>query len=760
MEQEPTPRVVASGAGAIGIGGAVQNSTFETHIDQSQHVHYHGDPLPIPPKRLAYIRFPSLGAKFAGRVKLLDDLSRDLETGRGAGVPRRVAVQAGGGVGKTALAVELGWRLFEQGKFDYVLFLNATSPENLETDLASLSGRDKLNLPEQTEADQKNRRAGVLRWMKSPGNAERTLLILDGADSPEARQAVRELDPQLPGCVLLVTSREKVGGGIDARELELFTDAEAHEFLRSRLDSVHLQKPDAGAMLDGIARAVDRLPLALEIVASYLEVNHESPQEWLREWQAAEVNTLEHTNPEDTSYPVSLSRVWDQSFARLSAPAAWHVQALAWLAPRPAAFPMKPLRERKNWDETRNAFAALERASLIQWPQDTDEIAVHRILQAVMRYRMTAEEKSASLALAVTILNDSVPDPEFDVEGWRLWERLGPHLKALLRRLEGAPQESQAARLMSHYGLWLHRRVQDAEAEPVLRRALEIDERSLGKEHPDVARDLNNLGLLLQETNRLQEAEPLMLRALKIDENIFGPDHPTVAIRLNARGVWLLKNNRFAEAEPLLRRALEITERTEGKEHPRVAIRLNNLAQLLVTTNRAPEAEQMMRRALEIDAKCLGGTHPNVARDLNHLAILLSDTGLVAEALPLARQALEIDEKSYGNEHPKVAMRLNNLGQFLLKAGRVAEAEPLLRRALKIDEKALGKDDPEVATRLYNLGLLLMGDANRLTEAEALIQRAVEIYEKSYGAENPGIAAFRNNLAFIRDHLKAARAGG
>ena len=47
-------------------------------------------------------------------------------------------------------------------------------------------------------------------------------------------------------------------------------------------------------------------------------------------------------------------------------------------------------------------------------------------------------------------------------------------------------------------------------------RALEIDEKSLGPNHPDVARDLNNLALLYRATNRLSEAEPLARRALNI----------------------------------------------------------------------------------------------------------------------------------------------------------------------------------------------------------------------------------------------------
>jgi hypothetical protein len=40
---------------------------------------------------------------------------------------------------------------------------------------------------------------------------------------------------------------------------------------------------------------------------------------------------------------------------------------------------------------------------------------------------------------------------------------------------------------------------------------------------------LNNLARLLQDTNRLGEAEPVMRRALAIDEASYGQNHPNVA---------------------------------------------------------------------------------------------------------------------------------------------------------------------------------------------------------------------------------------
>ena len=222
------------------------------------------------------------------------------------------------------------------------------------------------------------------------------------------------------------------------------------------------------------------------------------------------------------------------------------------------------------------------------------------------------------------------------------------------------------------------------EAEPLMRRALEINEFAFGNQHPTVAICLNNLAALLLNTNRLGDAEPLMRRALEINEAVFGNRHPTVAICLRNLAVLLLNTNRLGDAEPLMRRALEIDEAAFGNQHPTVAISLNNLATLLQATNRREEAEPLMRRALEINEVVFGGQHPTVATDLNNLATLLRDTYRAEEAEPLMRRALEIDEAAFDEQHPALARDLNNLATLLHATNRLKEAEPLMRRSLDI----------------------------------------------------------------------------
>jgi tetratricopeptide (TPR) repeat protein len=223
-----------------------------------------------------------------------------------------------------------------------------------------------------------------------------------------------------------------------------------------------------------------------------------------------------------------------------------------------------------------------------------------------------------------------------------------------------------------------------AEAEPLMRRALAIDEKSFGPDHPNVAVALNNLAVLLHVTNRLVEAEPLMRRALAIFQKSLGPEHHKVANALANLGELLRVTSRLTEAEPLLRGALSIHEKSLGPEHPGVARDINNLAQLLQTANRLIEAEPLIRRALAIDEKSLGPEHPDVARDLNNLAQLLQATNRLAEAEPLMRRALDNNEKSLGSNHPTVANSINNLAWLLAKRDDWAAAVALGRRATPI----------------------------------------------------------------------------
>jgi tetratricopeptide (TPR) repeat protein len=75
-------------------------------------------------------------------------------------------------------------------------------------------------------------------------------------------------------------------------------------------------------------------------------------------------------------------------------------------------------------------------------------------------------------------------------------------------------------------------------ARAAFERALAIDERVYGPEHPEVARDVNNLGRVLQDLGDLAGARAACERALAILEKFLPADHPHIRIvRGNLEGL-------------------------------------------------------------------------------------------------------------------------------------------------------------------------------------------------------------------------------
>ena len=62
---------------------------------------------------------------------------------------------------------------------------------------------------------------------------------------------------------------------------------------------------------------------------------------------------------------------------------------------------------------------------------------------------------------------------------------------------------------------------------------------------------LNNLAELYSIQGRYADAEPLYKRSLAIQEKVLGPDHPDVAQIAEQSGVSVQKQGRYADAEPL-----------------------------------------------------------------------------------------------------------------------------------------------------------------------------------------------------------------
>jgi tetratricopeptide (TPR) repeat protein len=219
---------------------------------------------------------------------------------------------------------------------------------------------------------------------------------------------------------------------------------------------------------------------------------------------------------------------------------------------------------------------------------------------------------------------------------------------------------------------------QYAEAEPHLRRAVQLREDLYGPEHPDSLSVVNNLALLLYERGKLDEAEPLLRQNLEAQRRILGPDQPGTLTALNNLALLLQARGKFDAAEPLYRESLEVHRRVLGPEHASTLTVVHNLANLYRERGKFDEAEQLHRQNLESRRRILGPDHPETLGSVNSLANLQRERGKFDEAEQLLRQNLESTRRILGPEHPQALRAISNLGSLLAARGKLDEAEPLL----------------------------------------------------------------------------------
>ncbi len=162
-----------------------------------------------------------------------------------------------------------------------------------------------------------------------------------------------------------------------------------------------------------------------------------------------------------------------------------------------------------------------------------------------------------------------------------------------------------------------------AGARAAYERALRIDEKSFGPDHPKVAIDVNNLGSVLQDLGDLAGARAAFERALTIDEKSFGPDHPDVAILRQQPGHGAAGPGRSGGRPGGLRAGARDRREELRPGPPQRRHRRQNLGEVLRALGDLAGARAAFERALRIFEKFLPADHPNIATARENLRIVV-----------------------------------------------------------------------------------------------------------------------------------------
>ncbi|MFY1669072.1 FxSxx-COOH system tetratricopeptide repeat protein [Plantactinospora sp. WMMB334] len=547
---------------------------------------------------------PTRNPVFTGRSEVIQSVWEGLRTGGPSAVVSG-AVHGLGGVGKTAVATEYGYRFGSD--YDVVWWVDAQQPATVPAQLTGL-GRRLGVLPEMV--DDQDAVAAVFDHLRG---RDRWLLVYDNAERPSSLSG---LIPAGGAGHVLVTSRwpDWRARGRVVR-LEVWSREESVAFLRARTQHVDER------LLGELAELVGDLPLAVEEAATYLSQTGEDLAVYLELVRERSRELFAVSDAAEGADGRRVATVWTLSLTRVGEdqPLAGELlKLLAFLAPRvprqlPAAAPDTLPAELAAAVTDRLAhnrlLDAVGRYALVGL--DPDVIEMHRLVQAVVQARLGREQEEQWATAAVTLIRQEFPDDSREPVRWPSCQQLLPHLLAVTghaRRLGVAAEE--VGWLLAGASSYLRERGQYQQAEPLARDALTITRSALGPDHIETANRHDALGGALRDLGRLEEAHAQYQQALTISLTALGPDHPNIGSWRNNLGGVLRDLGRLEEAHTQFQQALTIGLTALGPDHPDIGIRRNNLGNVLRDLGRLEEAHTQYQQALTISLTALGPDHP------------------------------------------------------------------------------------------------------------------------------------------------------
>jgi hypothetical protein len=368
-------------------------------LDELQRLSFSAPPVELPTIwQVPFQRNPV----FTGREDLLHELQELLKTKQTATLsqPQTQAISGLGGVGKTQLAVEYAYRTFS--RYQAVFWVNAEAREVLTSGYAGLAVA--LNLSQKDERDQQVIAQAVKRWLQTHRD---WLLVLDNV---EDLALLPPLLPEIYGGHILLTTRSQVTGCFAHRlNVSMLTNENGALLLLRRAKVLAeqglLHEADTESIKQAcqISAELGDLPLALDQAGAYIEETECSLTSYRQQYQQRRAKFLAKRGEFSLDYPQPVAPTWFLSFEKLTPLATQVLRLCAFIAPN--AIPESLIEYALTSDmfvseqepDLDQIISNLLKYSLIQRNPQERTLAVHRLVQAVLRDAMSEEERASGV---------------------------------------------------------------------------------------------------------------------------------------------------------------------------------------------------------------------------------------------------------------------------------------------------------------------------------------------------------------------------
>ncbi|WP_377270711.1 FxSxx-COOH system tetratricopeptide repeat protein [Peterkaempfera sp. SMS 1(5)a] len=709
----------------------------------------------FPGTRPAVWNIPARNPAFTGRAQVLEALRNQLGAGMTAVLPTPQSLYGLGGVGKTQIVQEYAYRFMAD--YDLVWWVNAEQGDRVATALADLAAelarispavgelaaelklRIGDSVSEAAEAARQALRRGIV--------TDRWLLIFDNADDPAE---VKRFFPGGSGHVLVTSRNQAWSTHAEALPVDVFDRRESVEHLRRRSPSLTDDEADQ------VAAAVGDLPLAVEVAAAWLAETGTPVQSYVAQLrkepgEALGVATSAH-------YPEPVAATWNVSIARLQEenPAAVRLlQLCAFFAPEPIALNLVHSRRMREalvpYDRDPQAgyllgrsIQAINRYALAKGGQGKG-IQIHRLVQAVIRSKMTSHEQQDAMHEVHRILVDARPErgDTDDPRNWERFEEIWPHLGP--SSAENC-DEPETRRLLIDRVRYLWKR---GEYDGALTLGTHLDEvwaAKLGVEDVQTLSLRFHIANVLRSRGDYQAALDLDQATLERQQAVLSPKNADALTTAGSLAADLRALGRFNDA---LERDRDIYRQFKdllGDRHHRTLSAASNLAVDLRLVGRSAEARDIDLDTLEGRREVLGLEHHYALMSMSHLARDMRDTGDWGGALDLLRETVDKCRAVLGDDYPETLRAVTSLAVSLRRMGRADEAQRVTAEAYDLYVKRYGADAPDALACALNLAadFSAAGDDDK---ARDLAEQVFQGYQRTMGDRHPFTLACAVNLA-------------
>ena len=697
-----------------------------------------GFPLPVASTGpLVRFKAPPQNKHFLDVHDILKELHKKPKTAR------VVALYGWHGVGKTQAATAYVYEHHDH--YTASFWVNAESLDTAAAEMATIARGLHLRIGKEAERTVEALKA----WFDNPENAG-WLLVLDNANDLDL---VRRLLPTAGrGRVLLTTNDPAVRRIADLPiELKTLDPDEGAEALLA------LWKPDESPTAEdrkaahALSIELGGLLLAIDQAAAFI-AGGSTPARYLSLYRERRAELLRQRGSLDhESVTITFLFAFEQIEKR--APAAADLLRLcAVLAPETipeeiltagAADLGDVLGHAMADDISRhNSIVAANR--LVRYDSTARTLSIHRLTQAVLHDGLSADLRKAWIERAVLAVDKAFPS--VDYVNWPTCDRLLPHAIECGRSMAGAGITSrEAARVLHQTAYYLFVRGNYRESGPLFRRCLEMQDATLGRDHPNTLKTRNNIAAWTGMVGDTREALRLFGELLPDQERVLGRDHPDTLTTRGNIAFWTGNAGDSREALRLFRELLPDLERVLGRDHPDTLTTRNNIAFWTGNAGDTREALRLFGELLPDQERVLGRDHPDTLRTRNNIAFWTGNAGDAREALRLFSELLPDLERVFGRDHPDTLTTRNNIAGWTGELGDSGEALRLFSELLPDQERVLGRDHPKTLTTRNNIASCTgrVGDSR---EALRLFSELLPDRERVLGRDHPDTL---NTLAWL-----------